>query len=82
MKFEPMKLQYILEIRRLTGLAWDEDVPEANQQIWKDTLVSFVNLNMISVSRCSIPSDAESDSKIRLICVSDAAEHTGGAAVY
>ena len=77
-----MKLQYILEIRRLTGLAWDEDVPEANQQIWKDTLVSFVNLNMISVSRCSIPSDAESDSKIRLICVSDAAEHTGGAAVY
>ena len=77
-----MKLQYKLEMRRLTGLAWDEDVPESDQQIWKDTLASFVDLAMISVSRCPIPSDAESESKIRLICVSDAAEHAGGAAVY
>ena len=77
-----MKLQYKLEMRRLAGLAWDEEVPESDQQIWKDMLTSFVDLNMISVARCFIPLDAESDSKIRLICVSDAAEHVGGAAVY
>ena len=59
--FEPMKLQYKLEMRRLAGLTWDEDVPESDQQIWKDTLASFVDLVMISVSRCPIPSDAESE---------------------
>ena len=77
-----MKLQYKLEMRRLAGLAWNEEVPESDQQIWKNMLISFVDLNMISVTKCSIPSDAESDSKICLICVSDAAEFAGGAAVY
>ena len=32
--------------------------------------------------RCCIPSDEESISKIRLICLSDAAEFAGGAVVY
>ena len=76
-----MKLQYKLEMRRLTGLAWDEEVPEGDQQIWKETLSSFVDLNMISIYRCSILSDEESVSKIHLICISDAAEHAGGAEV-
>ena len=45
-------------------------------------MATFVDLNKISVARCSIPADAESTTKIRLICVSDAAEHAGGASVY
>ena len=62
--FDSIKLQYKLEMRRLAGLTWDEDVTESDQQIWKDTLASLVDLIMISVSRCPIPSDAESESKI------------------
>ena len=69
-------------MRALAGLQWDEEVPEKNQVRWKEVLSTFVNLGEISVPRCTIPSDSESMSKIRLICLSDAAEHAGGAAVY
>ena len=41
-----------------------------------------MDLEKISIPRCAIPSDSESVSKIRLICLSDAAEYAGGAAVY
>ena len=40
--FEPMKLQHKLDMKRL-----DEDVPEADQQIWKDTLACFVSVLLI-----------------------------------
>ena len=36
----------------------------------------------MSVNRCIIPADIDSTSKIRLICLSDAAENAGRAAVY
>ena len=80
--FEPIKLQYKLEMRLLAGMSWDKEIPDTDQRKWKEVIAGFVDLNKISVSRCSIPSDAESSSKIRLICLSDAAEYAGGAAVY
>ena len=67
---------------KLTGLQWDSVIPEQDQDKWRSLLTNFVDLHKISVKRCSVPSDEESDSKIRLICVADAAEHAGGAAVY
>ena len=45
-------------------------------------LTAFVELNDIQMPRCCIPSNEESVSKIRLICLSDAAEFAGGAVIY
>ena len=42
---------------------------------------TFVELNDIQMPRCCVPSDEESVSKIRLICLYDAAEFAGGAVV-
>ena len=67
---------------KLSGLLWDDFVPDQDQDKWKGLLVSFVDLNKISENRCTVPSDEKSSSGIRLVCLADAAEHAGGAAVY
>ena len=41
-----------------------------------------MELNDIQMPRCCIPSDEEGLTKIRLICLSDAAEFAGGAVIY
>ena len=78
--FEPIKLQLKLEMRKLTGLAWDEEIPLEQQMKWRMLLANFVKLHELSAPRCVIPSDKDSVSKIRLLCISDAAEHAGGGA--
>ena len=80
--FEPIKLQLKLEMRKLSGLAWDEEVSLEQQIKWKTLLTEFVDLHELTAPRCIIPADNVSASKIRLICICDAAEHAGGAAVY
>ena len=71
--FEPMKLQLKLEMTKLTGLLWDDLVPDQDQEKWRDLLAGFVDFGKMSVNRCIIPADIDSTSKIRLICLSDAA---------
>ena len=66
----------------LTGLEWDEKIYNAEQAKWSEILMTLVELNDIQMPRCCKPSDEESISKIRLICLSDAAEFAGGAVVY
>ena len=66
----------------LMGLEWDEKISDSEQAKWSEILMTFVELNDIQMPRCCIPSDEESMSKIRLICLSDAAEFEGGAVVY
>ena len=39
-------------------------------------------MNDVKFNKCRIPADAESASGVRLLCLSDAAEHAGGAIVY
>ena len=80
--FEPIKLQLKLEMRKLTGLAWDEEIPLEQQMKWRMLLANFVKLHELSAPRCVIPANKDSVSKIRLLCISDAAEHAGGAAIY
>ena len=63
----------------LKGLDWDEKIPELEHAMWSEILTTFVELNDIQMPRCCIPSTYESVSKIRLICLSDAAEFAGGA---
>ena len=66
----------------LKGLEWDERISDSEQAKWSKILMTFVELNDIQMPRCCIPSDKESTSKIRLVCLSDVAEFGGGAVVY
>ena len=80
--WEPIKLNLKLMATELNGFEWDSPLPENFQIIWKDKLLEFVDYRLLSAKRCGIPTDEESDSKIRLIVMADAAEAAGGAAVY
>ena len=66
----------------LKGLDWDEKIPELEQARWSEILTTFDELNDIQMPRCCIPSSEVSVSKIRLICLSDAAEFAEGADIY
>ena len=69
-------------MRKLTGLAWEKEIPLEQQMKWRILLADFVKLYKLSAPRRVIPADKDSVSKIRLLCISDAAEHAGGAAIY
>ena len=66
----------------LKGLDWDKEIPSTEQEKWTEIIKMFVDLNDIQMPRCCIPSDEESESKIRLICLANAAKFAGGAVVY
>ena len=66
----------------LKGLDWDEKIPSIEQEKWTEIIAMFVDPNDIQMPRCCIPSDEDSESKIRLICLADAPEFAGGAVVY
>ena len=80
--WEPIKLQMRLAMLPLKGLDWDEQISSIQQATWTNIITSFIDLNNIQMPRCCIPSDEDSESKIRLICLADAAEFAGGAVVY
>ena len=69
-----------LDLLSLKRLEWYKKLSE--QAKWLEILMTFVVLNDIKMPRCCIPSDEESISKTRLICLSDAAEFAGGAVIY
>ena len=66
--FEPIKLQLKLELRKLSGVAWDEEVSPKQQLKWKTLLTELVDLHELTAPRCIIPADNISASKMRLIC--------------
>ena len=76
--WEPIKLQMKLAMLLLKGLEWNEKISDEDQTKWSEILMTFVELNDIQMLRCCILPDEESISKIRLICLSDAAESGGG----
>ena len=78
----PFKLQMKLAMLPFKGLDWDEKIPELEQARWLEGLTTFIKLNDMQMPRCCISSSEESVSKIRLICLSDAAEFAGGAVIY
>ena len=80
--WEPLKLQLKLHSANLNSLPWDKRVPEREEIFWKTKLPEFVEYENLSANRCAVPSDEESTSGIRLICISDAGISAGGAAVY
>ena len=80
--FEPIKLQMKLLTGSLKGKDWDEILPDEDQEVWRDILKGYVDLPKIAIPRFCLPGKNESKSKIRLLCLADAAEFAGGAAVY
>ena len=80
--WEPIKLQVKLHASRLLELEWDVQLKSEDQKPWKQRLVEFVRVGELQAKRCPILADKESISGIRLICVSDAGQFAGGAAVY
>ena len=65
--WEPIKLQMKLAVLPLKCLDWDDEIPSTEQEKWTEIIAMFVDLNEIQMPRCSIPSDNESESKVRLI---------------
>ena len=80
--WEPIKLQLKLASSRLSGLSWDQVVPEAEQSNWKTNLTEFIDYNKLNACCSPIPADIQSSSDVRLICLSDAGTNAGGAMVY
>ena len=80
--FEPIKLQMKLLTASLKGKEWDEVLPDEDQEVWRNILKGYVDLPKITIPRFCLPGKNGSKSKIRLLCLADAAEFAGGAAVY
>ena len=76
--FEPIKLQMKLQTSSLKGQDWDEVLPIQDQEKWREILKGYVNLPEIRIPRFCVPGERDSKSKIRLICLADAAEFAGG----
>ena len=80
--FEPIKLQMKVQTMGMKNKGWDKVLPDDKQRKWKEVLKGYVNLPEIKFPRFCLPSSRVSKSKIRLICLANAAEFAGGAAVY
>lgn len=80
--WEPFKLQLKLEVSKLNGLDWKEPLPDETQELWKQIFLQFTEFSAMTVTRCTIPPELPGGSQVRLLCISDAAVHAGGAAVY
>ena len=53
-----------------------------DQDPWKERLADFVRFSELKTKRCPILANNDSSTGIRLICISDAGQHAGGAAMY
>ena len=80
--FEPVKLQMKLFTGSLKGKEREEILPEDDQKMWREILKGYIELPNITIPRFCLPRNELCSSKIRLICLADAAEFAGGAAVY
>ena len=80
--WEPYKLQLKLDSHVLNGLDWDVELEPDLQTHWLSRFQQFLEIPNMETARCVIPKDAVDPGKIRLICLSDAAESAGGCAIY
>ena len=80
--WEPFKLQLKLDNQVLNGLEWDSALDNDLQIHWKERFQQFLEIPYMTAERCVIPEDAINPDKVRLICISDAAEKAGGCAIY
>ena len=79
--FEPLKLQYKLGLSALNPFEWDIPLPEELQKEWTGRLAKLVEIPKIRTQRSVMP-EGTINSRIRLICLSDAGEQAGGVVIY
>ena len=79
--WEPYKLQLKLDAQGLSGIGWDTPLSSEMQEYWLSRFQEFLELPNLSVPRFILP-DGALPEKIRLLCISDAAEFAGGGAIY
>ena len=80
--WEPYKLQLKLASQSLNGIDWDVPLPQEKQEFWLGKFQEFLTIPELSIKRCILPTEQADQVRIRLLCLSDAAEHAGGAAIY
>ena len=79
--FEPIKLQLKIALSGLNEYEWDEPIPDHLQEEWKPRLAHLMDLPSLKIPRNVIPPN-HGTAPIRLLCISDAGENAGGAAIY
>ena len=80
--WEPYNCQLKLSAHALNGLNWDSPLNHEIQEHWRERFKEFIQIPQLSVKRFVFPENTEAGSKIRLLCISDAAANMGGAAIY
>ena len=80
--WEPLRLQMKLSFQELNALDWKDPVPESMFETWVEHFMQLESAKSLSIPRCVIPPTAPPDWKMRLICLADAGEGAGGAAIY
>lgn len=80
--WEPLRLQMKISFQELNALDWKDPVPEHLHDTWIEFFLELEKAKDLTMPRCVIPLSAPHDWKMRLICLADAGEGAGGAAVY
>ena len=80
--WEPLRLQMKLSFQELNALDWKDPVPESAVETWVGHFKQLEEAQHLTIPRCVVPPSARPDWKIRLICLADAGEGAGGAAIY
>ena len=80
--WEPLRLQMKLSFQELNALDWKDSVPESATETWVNHFRQLEEAKHLTIPRCVVPLSAPPDWKIRLICLADAGEGAGGAAIY
>ena len=80
--WEPIKVQMKLAAQNLNGAVWDAPLKQDVQEYWHERFKDLIEIPKMVIPRFVLPEDAKPGSKIRLLCVSDAATNMGGAAIY
>ena len=80
--WEPLRLQMKLSFQELNALDWKDPVPESMVETWICHFRQLETAQSLTIPHCVVPSDAPPEWRMRLICLADAGEGAGGAAVY
>ena len=80
--WEPSRVQLKLSAQLLNGLNWDTPLDPESQKYWQDKFKDFLDIPKLEVNRYVLPRASKPGSKLRLLCLSDAATNMGGAAIY
>jgi hypothetical protein len=80
--YEPIKVQMKMSFQELTPLDWADKVPDDQVDVWVSHFAFMQSARSLSIPRYAFPSAADPDSRIRLMCLADAAEGAGGVAIY